>query len=88
MEDAWIVDSVATLPEFRRTGMVDHLLSAILDKGRSHGFRRSQINIYIGNTPAQKAYEKHGFTLVDEKRHPDFEAEIGSPGMARMLRDL
>ena len=24
----------------------------------------------------------------DEKRHPDFEAEIGSPGMARMLKNL
>ena len=32
--------------------------------------------------------EKHGFKIVDEKRHPDFEAEIGSPGMALMLRNL
>jgi ribosomal protein S18 acetylase RimI-like enzyme len=44
--------------------------------------------MYIGNTPAQKAYEKHGFKVVDEKRHPAFEEEIGSPGMVRLLRDL
>lgn len=88
MEEAWIIDSVATLPEYRRKGFVDRLLEAILEKGRRKGFRRAQINIYIGNLPAQRAYEKHGFEIVDEKRHPDFAAEIGSPGMARMLKNL
>jgi ribosomal protein S18 acetylase RimI-like enzyme len=87
-ESAWIIDSVATLPEYRRKGLVDRLLVAILEKGRQEGFQRAQISIYIGNRPAQRAYEKHGFKIVDEKRHPDFEAEIGSPGMARMLRNL
>jgi translation initiation factor 4G len=83
-EGAWIVDSVATLPDYRRKGLVDRLLVAILEKGRQEGFQ----SIYIGNRPAQCAYEKHGFKIVDEKRHPDFEAEIGSPGMARMLKNL
>ena len=87
-EDAWIIDSVATMPVYRRKGLVDRLLAAMLEKGRQEGFRRAQINIYIGNLPAQRAYEKQGFKIVDEKRHPDFEAEIGSPGMARMLKNL
>jgi len=86
--EAWIIDSVATVPEFRRKGIVDKLLEEILEKGRKHGFRLAQINMYIGNFPAQRAYEKHGFKVIDEKRHPDFEAEIGSPGMTRLLRDL
>jgi len=85
---AWIIDSVATVPEFRRKGIVDKLLEEILEKGRKQGFRLAQINMYIGNFPAQRAYEKHGFKVIDEKRHPDFEAEIGSPGMTRLLRDL
>jgi ribosomal protein S18 acetylase RimI-like enzyme len=88
VEGAWVIDSVATVPEFRRHGIVSKLLEAILEKGRKRGFRRAQINMYIGNTPAQKAYENHGFTVVDEKRDPDFEEEIGSPGMARLLRHL
>ena len=88
VEGAWVIDSVATVPEFRRRGIVSKLLDKILDKGREQGFRRAQINMYIGNIPAQRAYEKHGFEVVDEKRHPDFEAEIGSPGMVRFLRDL
>jgi ribosomal protein S18 acetylase RimI-like enzyme len=86
--DAWIIDSVATLPAYRRKGIVDRLLTAILEKGRQKGFRRAQINLYIGNQPAQHAYEKHGFKITDQKCHPNFEAEIGSPGMACMLRNL
>jgi ribosomal protein S18 acetylase RimI-like enzyme len=87
-EGAWIIDSVATLPEYRRKGFVDRLLVAILEKGRRKGFQRAQISIYIGNLAAQRAYEKHGFKIADEKRHPHFEAEIGSPGMACMLKNI
>lgn len=88
IEGAWVIDSVATLPEFRRQGIVNRLLEEIIENGRQKGFRRSQINIYIGNTSAQKAYEKQGFKILDEKRDPYFEKEIGSPGMARLLLDL
>ncbi len=42
----------------------------------------------IGNTPAQMAYEKVGFVVDEEKRHPEFEAVIGAPGMMRLLRPL
>jgi ribosomal protein S18 acetylase RimI-like enzyme len=88
VDGAWVIDSVATVPEFRRQGIVSRLLEEILAKGRKQGFHRAQINMYIGNTPAEKAYEKHGFKVVDEKRLPAFEEEIGSPGMVRLLRDL
>jgi len=87
-EGAWVIDSVATLPEFRRRGIASKLLEEILEKGQQKGFRRAQINIYIGNTAAQQAYEKHGFKILDEKRDTYFEEAIGSPGMARLLRDL
>jgi ribosomal protein S18 acetylase RimI-like enzyme len=83
-----MIDSVAAVPEFRRQGIVGKLLEAVLKLGRDKGFRRAQVNIYIGNTPAQRRYEKHGFAILDERRDPYFETEIGSPGMARMLRDL
>ena len=85
---AWIIDSVATLPEFRRKGIVSRLLEEIMETGRRRGFPYAQINMYIGNTPARRAYEKYGFRILDEKRDPDFEAEIGSPGMIRMVRAL
>lgn len=87
-EGAWVVEHVATLPEYRRMGVISKLLEAILDKGRQQGFRLAQVSFYIGNIPAERAYQKAGFKYCDEKRHPDFEALIGCPGMVRFLCDL
>lgn len=88
LEGAWVVEQVATLPEYRRMGVISSLLGAILDKGRQQGFRQAQVSFYIGNTPAERAYQKAGFRYLDEKRHPDFERAIGCPGMIRLLCDL
>ena len=85
---AWVVDSVAAVHEFRRKGIVSKLLKEILLTGKQRGFKRAQINIYIGNVAAQRLYEKHDFKILDEIRDPYFEAQIGSPGMSRMLLDL
>jgi len=88
VEGAYIIEQVATLPEFRRRGLITRLLEEILEKGHRLGFPRAQVSFYIGNTPAQRAYEKVGFKFFDEKRHPDFEVEIGCHGIVRLLRDL
>lgn len=88
LEDTWVIDSVASIPEYRRMGIVSKLLEEVLDKGRSKGFERAQVNIYIGNSAAQRLYEKHGFNIADEIRDPYFESEVGAPGMARMVRDI
>jgi translation initiation factor 4G len=82
---AWIVEWVATSPDFRRQGMVDRLMAEMLDIGRQKGASVAQIGVLIGNDAAQRAYEKNGFVVVDEKRHPEFEAVYGSAG-ARLLR--
>ena len=87
-EGAWILESVATLPEYRGRGLIGALLSEIIDKGRREGFGQAQVSFLIGNTPAERAYQKAGFGIHDEKRHPDFEAVFGCPGTARMLREL
>lgn len=90
MPDAgdWGVENVATLPEYRRRGLVDALMSRMLDEGRKRGCRCAQITILIGNDPAQKAYEKAGFKVSDERRNSDFETLLGSPGFRRLTRDL
>jgi translation initiation factor 4G len=86
--DAWAVEWVATRPEFRRRGLVHELLMAVIERGREQGFTRSQILVLLENTPAQCAYERAGYRVVDEKRHPDFARLMGCPGIARMTRDL
>jgi ribosomal protein S18 acetylase RimI-like enzyme len=86
--DAWAVAWVATRPEYRRRGLVHELLLAVLEVGRSRGHRQAQILVLIGNTPAQCAYERAGFRVVGEKRHPDFARAIDCPGIAQLTREL
>lgn len=87
LDGAWVVESVATKPEFRRRGLVDSLMAEILEAGRARGHRLAQLTILIGNVAAQRAYEKAGFRLLDEKRHRDFKTAMGAPGFMRMVRD-
>lgn len=80
----WIVEWVATLPEFRRRGLVGELLHEILAEGRSRGHDAAQISYLIGNVSAQRAYARAGFRDRDERRSAVFEALLGTPGIARM----
>jgi len=86
--EAWAVEWVATDPDFRRRGLVVQLLDEVLEDGHRHGHRVAQLLILLGNTPAQRAYEKVGFRIVDERRTPEFEAALGCPGLARMEASL
>jgi len=85
---AWVIENVATLPEFRRRGLADRLLVEILERGRSRGAAFADIGVLIGNDPAQRAYEKAGFKVTGEKRHPEFEAVYKSPGIRSLSRTL
>lgn len=84
----WIVEWVATKPEYRGRALVRRLLLEILEEGRELGFTRAQIGYLLGNVRAKSAYEGVGFKWVDEHCHPDFERVYGTPGIARMQRDL
>ncbi|MDY6796437.1 MAG: GNAT family N-acetyltransferase [Actinomycetota bacterium] len=86
--DIWVVENVAVFPRFRRKGLLDSLLDRILQKGRDRGFKRAELRMLIGNIPAQKAYEKAGFRIVEEFVDTEFEEIFGCPGMARMVVDL
>ncbi len=85
LDGAWVIVSVATLPEFRRRGLADALMAEILEAGRD-GHRIAQLTILIGTVAAQRAYEKAGVRVRDEKRHRDFQAALGAPGFMRMVR--
>lgn len=83
---SWVIENVATLPQFRRRGLVDLLLDATIDRGKTKGFAFSQIAVLIGNAPARNAYLKAGFEPVDEKRDARFEVALGCAGIERLFR--
>ena len=82
---AWVIEHVGTHPDFRRRGLVERLMHAMMDRGRERGAKTADIGVLLGNDPAQRAYEKCGFSVVDEVRDAEFERVYGSAG-ARMLR--
>jgi ribosomal protein S18 acetylase RimI-like enzyme len=87
-DDFWTIENVATLPEYRGRGVAGHLLANLLNDGRARGFTQAQITFLIGNEAAERSYAKAGFHFDAEKRHPDFEAATGSPGLRRFVRDI
>ena len=85
---SWITESVATKAEFRRRGLVDRLLAEMMERGRSKGANIAEVGVFIGNDNAQRAYEKAGYEVVEEKLHPDFEAVYKCPGVRQLRREL
>lgn len=87
-DEAWVVEWVATRPAQRGRGHARRLLDALLERGRRRGLRQAHLGVLIGNERAQKLYERAGFRVVAEKRHPDFEAAMGAPGVRVLERPL
>ena len=81
----WVIENVAVRPEARGQGVAGRLLDAACEAGRSRGFQTAQLSYVIGNHAAERAYAKAGFQLVEESRHPDFEAAVGAPGLKRSI---
>ena len=84
----FLIENVATRPEYRRRGLVRALLEATLTQARERGCKLAQISTYIGNDAAISAYLKCGFHIRDEKRCPDAERLLGVPGFIRLTCDL
>lgn len=86
--DAWMIEHVATRSSYRRSGLAYALLEHAVEAGKADGRRTAQITFYIGNTAAEQCYAKAGFRFAEEKRHPDFEAATGAPGIRRDTRQI
>ncbi len=84
----WIVENVGTREDVRRQGLVRVLLDAALEEGRTRGCVQAQISCLIGNDAAQRAYERAGFEVVEERRDSELERLLGAPGFSRLVRPL
>ena len=87
-DDCWTMENIATLPSHRGRGLTTALLERAVEDGRARGFKEAQITSLIGNQSAQRTYEKAGYRCIDERRHSEFEAIAGAPGMLRFVRSL
>jgi ribosomal protein S18 acetylase RimI-like enzyme len=87
-EGDWLIEHVATLPEYRGRGLVQALIDHGLAAGRQAGFERASISFLIGNEAAERSYAKAGFSFAEEKRDASFEALTGSPGFRRFVRGI
>jgi GNAT superfamily N-acetyltransferase len=82
------IESVATLPEYRRRGLISALIYDMLRDATGRGCRLAQISTYLGNNPALAAYEKNGFAVRDEKHCAEVQRILGVPGFVRLTRVL
>lgn len=84
----WTIENVVALPAYRGRGLTGKLIDHVLAEGRRQKLRNTQISFFIGNTVAARAYSKAGFVFDDERRHADFEAAVGVPGICRYVKPL
>jgi GNAT superfamily N-acetyltransferase len=87
-DGAWTIENMATLPEYRGTGVTQALLRGELERARVAGYKRVQVSFFIGNQSAEHAYTKAGFKFVQQKCSPEFQTNLGVPGLRRLARDI
>ena len=88
IDGVWMIDRGATKEEIRRQGAASQLIDAVIAEAVEKGFSKVQVNIFLGNEPAIKLYEKAGFAVAEEKADEFFERMIGAPGMMSLVKDI
>jgi [ribosomal protein S18]-alanine N-acetyltransferase len=64
MVDEAHVTTFAVDPRWRRRGVGEHLLLALLDVAVARRAREATLEVRLSNTPARRLYEKYGFKPV------------------------
>jgi [ribosomal protein S18]-alanine N-acetyltransferase len=64
MVDEAHVTTFAVDPRWRRRGVGERILLALLDLAVERGAREATLEVRLSNLPARKLYEKHGFRPV------------------------
>ena len=59
--------NIAVHPDFRRQGIAEALITALVGDLKARGSRCLTLEVRASNEPAQKLYEKLGFTLVGKR---------------------
>ena len=60
--------AIAVLQEFSRKGLGTQLLSELIEKGKSKGITRFELNVSVNNPIAINLYKKMGFVIEGERQ--------------------
>jgi [ribosomal protein S18]-alanine N-acetyltransferase len=62
------INNLAVMPAHRRTGVATALLEGVLGDGARLGAKRATLEVRHSNAPAQRLYERFGFTVAGVRR--------------------
>lgn len=86
LDDAWVVEWMAVRPEYRRMGIMNELMKAIIAKGlNTTPCKIIQITVFVGNALAYNTSIKAGFMYFDEVCSPEFERMFIAKGLMRLV---
>ena len=84
----WVLEYIATKPDYRGSGVTKELLNDLLECGREAGATTAQVAYFVGNEAAKKSYKKLGFNEFKQLVDSEFESLYGVAGVVHMNRAL
>ena len=67
--DEGYISNVAVAPDFRRQGVADTLISALMTRAEELSLAFVTLEVRAGNEPAKSLYAKHGFVPVGRRKN-------------------
>ena len=67
--DEGYISNVAVAPDFRRQGVADALISALMTRAEELALAFVTLEVRAGNEPAKSLYAKHGFVPVGRRKN-------------------
>ena len=67
--DEGYISNVAVAPDFRRQGVADALISALMTRAEELALAFVTLEVRTGNEPAKSLYAKHGFVPVGRRKN-------------------
>lgn len=84
--DEYVLAHLAVAPQFQRRGIALALLEKAVEEARKNGFSRLVLEVEIGNTPAEKLYERFGFTHLFTTQFNRHAQLLQCPGYHKLLK--
>lgn len=83
-EGSWTIEHVASLPQFRRRGLVRGVVASEIERGRKLGFTKAKLDVFAGNVAARSLYLALGFTVDCTFGEKEFREVLQRGALERM----